>query len=1192
MKKVFYLLLSLAVLSACRQEDPVEKAIPAVLTVECIPGDDDVKTSINANREIIWGDNEYVRLWYNDGKDKFAASSETSASAASGQKTASFTFSVTYDSASSYEIGGFYPASCYINVAGVENTNPEAVKVTLPAAQVAPAGTFDPTAYLMVMQAKTVTAFPTSLTSYWKRCVSLNQLTLTNLPENATAVEIICPGKDLAGKATINLKTGKMVEVYEPSESVTVQSSLSAGTAQVYFTSWDVKMEAGESIIVRVIGTKNSYTKAITANSNGITFAQGRLCRLNVSFAGVEADHVCISDFASQFISILDTWKANTGTITVGGGDTFSDVYYVPADWSMKLGAVSYNKSNAYDVAIQSLYTLYNGGTMADALPAARGYAWGDNPYNEGKGNGGAFQNTTVDLNFLLNFASREIIWTESNNKWSNFCWYTDASGNVSTKGTPQVSGYKGVCSLERSLLIMARFYKYLIDNEISDNIATACASMQLNAALYDEGNTPTPVPATASIGAFAQQFVKVLDVWNSSIGTVKTQSKTFNAVHYVPESTTITFNGKTLTKAQMFSVAIRSLQALYNGGSMADAAPEADSFAMAADPWLESTELAASELPLETLNSLATRQVTYGTNNGRFANYCGFPNDNFDATSKKLSGMCSMNRQLLCTARFFDYLLDNNITTGIVAACGSKQFSCDLYGTKASIYGYVKCGTTPLKGVVVSDGYQVTATDANGLYSLSSEKKNGYVFISIPSGYKVSSSSTVLPQFFKKTASAATVQEQLDFSLTSDGDQTNHTMLVFGDIHLAARTNDRTQFKTFTTEINNYIKNNSSAKIYALTLGDMTWDQYWYSNSYTFSSYLADVKAISGLQIFHTIGNHDHDMNATGDWNTVKAYKTTIAPNYYSFNIGKVHYMVVDNIECTNSTASKTDASFRSYNVKVVDYILDWIKKDLAYVAKDTPIVVTMHSPVWTTTGKNKLDNADEFAACFNNHTNVRFISGHTHLHRTVFKQANIKECNSGAVCAAWWWGGYYNSTLNVTQDGAPGGYRVMTVKGTNITSYYKGTGRAASYQFRTYDRNKIKIAAADYSITTYKTQFASYLKEYGDFGTASSANQVLINVWDYNTNWKVEACEDNKNFVACTRAWAYDPLYLIAYTAQRFKSTSSPTFKPANHWHMFTYTASSASSTVYIKVTDDEGKVYTETMKRPKTFSLATYK
>ncbi|MBO4263330.1 MAG: calcineurin-like phosphoesterase C-terminal domain-containing protein [Bacteroidales bacterium] len=713
--------------------------------------------------------------------------------------------------------------------------------------------------------------------------------------------------------------------------------------------------------------------------------------------------------------------------------------------------------------------------------------------------------------------------------------------------------------------------------------------SVTLMACQPEKPDTGPAIPEGNTIGGFATQFVRVLDVWNSSIGSVTTAAGTFHAVHCLPAGQSIRFQDAELGKAEMLAVAMKATQRLAAGGTLSDEAPAPETCTYPEDPYREAVEFQADGLSLADLVALAGRQLSYVSENHAFAESCDFP---LEDTGTAVRGSCSVERALLTYARFFQHLLDGRIVDGIADACGDRRFSCDLYGMEASIFGHVLVGDTPIPGVVVSDGYQVTATDADGYYALHSAKKNGYVFISVPSGYKVPVKG-VFPQFFKRTGSAPTVREEIDFILTDDAGQENHTMLIFGDIHLAARTKDQAQFRTFSSEINEYVQSHPDDKIYAMTLGDMSWDQYWYTNSFDLMSYATTANAMAPLPVFHTIGNHDHDMNATGDWDTAIPYKTIIAPNYYSFNIGKIHYMVVDNIECTNDAASTTDPAHRTYNTRVVEDILEWIRRDLVYVDKDTPIVVTMHSAVWTNTGKNSLQNADEFADCFKDHSRVRFVSGHTHVHRTVSSvRDNIIETNSGAVCAAWWWGGYYNPTLNVTTDGAPGGYRIVSVRGRDMDSYYKGTGRPAEYQFRTYDRNSILIKAADYGITKYPSEFAEYLKTYGNYGTESSANQVLVNVWDYNTNWKVEASEDNQHFTACTRAWGYDPLYIIAYTAQRFKSTSSPTFKPGNCWHLFTYKASSASSTVYIKVTDDEGRVYTEMMKRPKTFSLATYK
>ena len=69
-------------------------------------------------------------------------------------------------------------------------------------------------------------------------------------------------------------------------------------------------------------------------------------------------------------------------------------------------------------------------------------------------------------------------------------------------------------------------------------------------------------------------------------------------------------------------------------------------------------------------------------------------------------------------------------------------------------------------------------------------------------------------------------------------------------------------------------------------------------------------------------------------------------------------------------------------------------------------------------------------------------------------------------------------------------------------------------------------------------------------------------------------------------------DPLHYIAYTTKRFNSNAATTFKTEKNYHMFKVTASSATSTLDIKVTDRFGIVYTETMIRPKAFTTDQYK
>lgn len=507
------------------------------------------------------------------------------------------------------------------------------------------------------------------------------------------------------------------------------------------------------------------------------------------------------------------------------------------------------------------------------------------------------------------------------------------------------------------------------------------------------------------------------------------------------------------------------------------------------------------------------------------------------------------------------------------------------------TVWGFVRSEGKPLAGVVVSDGFQVVQTDRNGMYQMKSDKIYNYVFISVPSGYEVASRG-VLPLFHKQLTKVPEVCERVDFAVFETSDQTNHTMLYFGDMHMARRTNDRNQFKTFTSEVNAYMKAHAGEKVYAITLGDMTWDQYWYNNLYSFDEYLEDVNAIQGLQIFHTIGNHDHDMNATGDFDTAIRFRQVVCPSYYSFNVGKIHYVILDNIKCTNDVAATTtaDGDHRSYKETLVPEVCNWLRKDLSFVDAGTPVVVCMHAPMYGKQGLANTTNASELATILSGY-DATIVSGHTHVVYNVNKNANLREYNSGAVCAAWWWPGKYYPTLNLSTDGAPAGYRITSVRGKEQKSLFKAIGRSEDYQFRAYDRNTIKITAEAYEIPLERESLL-IKEDYSGYRNASSSNDILVNVWDWDSSWKVEILEEGSPLSVQRLSNYCDPAFMLTYTVPRLKENNGVTWHLNKNDHIFKASAKSATSTVEIRVTDDEGRVSTQTMTRPFAFTIENYR
>lgn len=524
-----------------------------------------------------------------------------------------------------------------------------------------------------------------------------------------------------------------------------------------------------------------------------------------------------------------------------------------------------------------------------------------------------------------------------------------------------------------------------------------------------------------------------------------------------------------------------------------------------------------------------------------------------------------------------------------------------------STVYGRVACDGTGIPDVVVSDGVAVVRTDAKGVYQLSSRKKHGYVFVSVPSGYEVVSDG-IRPLLYKHLVQPAANVERIDFSLRKVSGQDRHTMLVFGDIHLANRNEDRKQFNAFVADVNQYVSTHVGDKIYGLTLGDMTWDLYWKDNKYGFAEYLADANAIKGIQIFHTIGNHDHSMYFPGDFDTVTEYKQMVAPTCYSFNIGQIHYVVMDDIACTNSVpaSGRTDGAYeRAYNCTLASEDIEWLKKDLAFVPKTTPVVITMHAPFYSATGGHSFTTtaysaAEQFENAVKDFSQVHLFTGHTHRVYNVDKSSSnhIFEHNAGAVCATWWWSAHLTPGVHVGTDGAPGGYTLVDINGTALKWVFKATGRDASYQFRSYDRNQIEITPEKYVSNGNAAHKAALAKYTESWSAPSQANYVYLNIWNYDPAWKIEVTENGSPLSVSALNSEMDPLHVIAYTAKRLDANVSLNseggfnFDTGNNRHMFRVKAGSATSTLEIKVTDRFGNIYTESMRRPKAFSIETYK
>lgn len=304
---------AMAFTSCQKEETAAPETVSATLTMHA--GVEETKTYLE-NNAVLWGKGEAVTLYVGSGETaKFFDSASTDAY--DGKASASFTFDIKeVDQADSYALGGIYPESAAMD----DNKNAKQYKVILPATQNQVDGNYDPSAYIMVLKPEVVAELPTEYTASFRRATALNKITLKGVKENISSVEITVPVKKyLAGRRYMDLTTGESGEVYyDQSNKVTVNSSFTGNSIDVWFTSWGVELAEGDELSIKMTSATKSYTRTIAARAEGIKFVEGDLNTLTVNMSS--ATEETLDNFSGEYL-IVNTDLTRAAQAWAGGNN-------------------------------------------------------------------------------------------------------------------------------------------------------------------------------------------------------------------------------------------------------------------------------------------------------------------------------------------------------------------------------------------------------------------------------------------------------------------------------------------------------------------------------------------------------------------------------------------------------------------------------------------------------------------------------------------------------------------------------------------------------------------------------------------------------------------------------------------------------------------------------------------------------
>lgn len=364
----------------------------------------------------------------------------------------------------------------------------------------------------------------------------------------------------------------------------------------------------------------------------------------------------------------------------------------------------------------------------------------------------------------------------------------------------------------------------------------------------------------------------------------------------------------------------------------------------------------------------------------------------------------------------------------------------------------------TGIAQVAVTNGQEVVFTDSKGKYTLPISDDQ-IISVIKPSHYQIATDENNLPQFFyihkpkgspsgefKGVAPTGKLPKSVDFGLRSKKEEDEFTALVFGDP------------QPYTLEeVNHYAKGvvselkDSQNISFGLSLGDLVGNDLS-----LFNPYIQATKAV-GVPWYNVLGNHDLNFDVEEDVLSDETYEAHFGPANYAFNVGRVHFIVLDDVLYPDPRDQK------GYWGGLRKDQLTFIENDLKYVPKDRLIVLAFHIPLSEPEGDAYRDE-DRLALfqLLKDYPHTLSLSAHTHIQKQDFfgrEEGWLQEephhhYNVGTTSGDWYSGKLNDQGVPIStmRDGTPKGYAFIHFSGNKYQVNYKVAGQPADYQMEVF--------------------------------------------------------------------------------------------------------------------------------------------
>ena len=368
--------------------------------------------------------------------------------------------------------------------------------------------------------------------------------------------------------------------------------------------------------------------------------------------------------------------------------------------------------------------------------------------------------------------------------------------------------------------------------------------------------------------------------------------------------------------------------------------------------------------------------------------------------------------------------------------------------------------GEPGIAGVMVSNGVQVTVTDAQGGWTLPASQDET-IFVIAPGGWASPVSGQQVPQFYylhrqhgspdlKYPGIDATgpLPQSIDFPLRRQAEAEEARILLIAD----PQPHHSVHIDYYRQRFVEPLAGRRDFE-FGLVLGDVVRNDLG-----LFEPYLEANAGMPGA-MFHVAGNHDLNFDTAEAYST-ETYQRYFGPTNYGFFHGasQTFFLVLNNIR-----TPLEDGSGQAYRGGLSEDTLAFARNVLAHGPQDQRVIVAAHIPFFPENGDIEPEAEQERAALFETlkpFRQVLILSGHTHMQRHfrvsdphIWQgKAPLHQWVVGTASGAWWTGAPDADGLpeSLMRDGTPPGYGILILTNADYRMDYQVAGAPADFQMR----------------------------------------------------------------------------------------------------------------------------------------------